>query len=309
MHISLGDFYIRLLVIVLLVIIGFFLARRKLIGPQTAKNLVNLLLFVFMPMALLTAFPEQYSPNLMPFFFSGLGAGAVVNLALIIIAKLVFNKWFYKGELRHQSQFAFIFNNATFLGYPIVIGAFGPEGLLAYCGFIIAFNITLFSYGIWLFTHKIDRKLFLSVLINPNIIAVVVGAALFLLNIALPAPVRLSATYLAGATVPLSLLYIGYMLSHAKLGQMLKKWRLLIAALAQLIIGPLATYGLLSLLSFPREVVLVCTLLQALPTATSLALFAQKYGRHDIEASELVSLSTLLSCATLPLIIFLLFRS
>ncbi len=327
MNISLTDFYIRLAVIVILIAVGFFLARKKFISDHTASDLVNLLLFVFMPMALLTAFPTEYTDAGFSFFTSGLLAGVITNLALIIIARLVFSRLIYRGnsERRGTAQFAFIFNNATFLGYPIVISTFGPEGVLAYCGFIIAFNITLFSYGVWLFTRKIDKNLIKSVVTNPNIIAILVAALLFVLNLQIPAPIRLAASYLGGATVPLSLIYIGYMLSRAKFLTLLKKWHLVFAALAQLILGPLATYGLLTILGFPREVILVCTLLQALPTATSLALFAQKYGRRNrpdedhpgkhsepepenLEASELVSLSTVLSCATLPLIILLLFR-
>lgn len=211
-----------------------------------------------------------------------------------------------KSELSRESQFALIFNNATFLGYPIVASTFGSAGILAYCGFIIAFNIALFSYGIWLFEQKITLKLFHRIVFNPNIIAVLLGMTVFLLGIKLPEFITDSVGFVGGATTPLSLICIGFMLSQAKLKTIIIKWRLMLTALIQLTVGPLVTWGLLTLLHFPIEVISVCTLIQALPTATSLGLFAVKYGGNEAESSELVTISTLFSIATLPLMVFLL---
>ena len=309
MQIELGSFYARLGAIGLNMALGFLLGKLKLISNKTNRELANLLLTVFMPASLFMAFPSSYDENLFNLFLSGLGAGAVVMLILIILAKIIFNKSWMKGELINESQFALIFNNATFLGYPIVVGTFGPSGILAYCGFIIAFNIALFSYGIWLFERKITPKLFLNILLNPNIIAVILGMILFIFNFNLPNFIMDAVGYVGNATTPLSLICIGYMLSEAKLIKVFKKWRLMLTAIIQLTLGPLVAWGLLSILQFPAEVIAVCTLIQALPTATSLGLFAIKYGGNATESSELVTISTIFSIFTMPLMVFLLLSS
>ena len=306
MQIELDQFYIRLGAIGLIVILGFGLGKFKLISEKTNKELTNLLLTVFMPASLFMAFPATYDQAIANIFFSGVLAGVLVMLMLIILAKLIFNKSLFKKELSYEAQFAFIFNNATFLGYPIVSSTFGSSGILAYCGFIIAFNIALFSYGIWLFERKITLKLIRSVLFNPNIIAVVLGMILFLIGINLPQFFTSAVGYVGNATTPLSLICIGYMLSQAKLLKVIKKWRLMLTAIIQLILGPLTTWGVLTLLNFPPEVIQVCTLIQALPTATSLGLFAVKYGGNAAESSKLVTISTLFSVVTMPLMVMLL---
>ena len=306
MQIELDQFYIRLGAIALIVILGFGLGKFKLISEKTNKELTNLLLTVFMPASLFMAFPATYDQAIANIFFSGVLAGVLVMLVLIILAKLIFNKSIFKKELSYEAQFAFIFNNATFLGYPIVSSTFGPSGILAYCGFIIAFNIALFSYGIWLFERKITPKLIRSVLFNPNIIAVILGMILFLIGINLPQFFTSAVGYVGNATTPLSLICIGYMLSQAKLLKVIKKWRLMLTAIIQLILGPLTTWGVLTLLNFPPEVIQVCTLIQALPTATSLGLFAVKYGGNAAESSELVTISTIFSVITMPLMVTLL---
>ena len=306
MQIELTDFYSRLGTIGVILALGFLLGKLKLISPKTNKDLVNLLLTVFMPASLFAAFPTAYNDETSDLFKSGLLAGVLVMAALIIVSKIIFNKKLYDDKLRYESQFALIFNNATFLGYPIIASTFGEQGVIPYCGFIIAFNIALFSYGVYLFKHKVDGKLILNVITNPNIIAVVLGVIVFITGFQLPSFATNAVKFTGNATTALSVICVGYMLSNAKFLRLIKKWKLILTAAAQLILGPLIAYWLLTLLNFPTEVVAVCTLIQALPTATSLSLFASKYGGDQTEASELVTVSTLLSIVLMPIMVSLL---
>ncbi len=306
MPIELADFYSRLGTIGVILALGFLLGKLKLISPKTNKDLVNLLLTVFMPASLFMAFPTSYNDATSDLFKAGLLAGVLVMTALIIASKLIFNKKLYDDKLRYESQFALVFNNATFLGYPIISSTFGEQGVIPYCGFIIAFNIALFSYGVYLFKHKVDGKLILGVLTNPNIIAVILGVVVFITGFQLPSFATDAIRFTGNATTALSVICVGYMLSNAKIFKLIKKWKLIITAASQLIIGPLIAYWLTTLLGFPPEVVAVCTLIQALPTATSLGLFASKYGGDQTEASELVTVSTILSIFLMPLMVSLL---
>lgn len=309
MEIELTAFYSRLGSIVLILVLGFLLGKIKFIGKEVNKSLVNLLLSVFMPASLFAAFPPSYDRDSANLFFSGIIAGLIVMALLILLSKLLFNKKFVKSNnLRLESQFGLIFNNATFLGYPIVASTFGNQGIIAYCGFIIVFNVALFSYGIFLFKKKFNLKMFLQTITNPNILAVILGMIVFFVGISLPSFITDAIGFVSGATTPLSIICVGYMLSTAHVAHLVKKWKLIIPAAAQLIIGPLATFFTLRVLNFPDIVVAVCTLIQALPTATSLSLFATKYGGDEVESSELVVVSTLLSIVTLPIMITILFH-
>lgn len=308
MQIELSSFYSRLGSIFLILILGYILGKTGMIHKNTNKQLVNLLLFVFMPASLLMAFPNTFNNDSAHLFFSGMLAGVVVMLMLIILSRILFNKKFFKGELQREAQFGLIFNNATFLGYPIVSSTFGSQGVIAYCGFIIIFNIALFSYGVWLFKKKISWKMLRDTVLNPNILAVIIGMVIFLTSLKLPEFINNSISFVGNATTPLSIICIGFMLSEAKIRTLVKKWKLIIPAIIQLILGPVTTYFVLKGLNFPQEVILVCTLIQALPTATSLGLFATEYGGNEVEASELVAISTLLSLGTMPLMVSLLLQ-
>ena len=311
MDIDFSKFYSSLAVIIIIILFGFFLGKIKWIDKNTNKKLVNLLLMVFMPASLFCAFPTEYSDTYSNLFFEGLIGGAVTMLLVVAAAKILFIKRFFPGELSYNAQFAFIFNNATFLGFPLINMAFGERGIIPYCGFIMAFNLALFSYGVWLFERQINAKFILKTLVNPNILAVVIGMILFLLriNVATTVPVLYdSIKYISGATTPISLLCIGYMLSTAQFRALIKHWRLFIISALQLLLAPAITYFVTKFLfNFPDEVVLICTLIQALPTATSLGLFAEKYGGDVSETSQLVVISTLMSTVTLPAVTTFLF--
>ncbi len=306
MEIDFEAFYIRLGALAAIMVLGFFLGKMKKISTKTNEELTNLLLTVFMPASLLMAFPPFYNESMFNVFTSGLLGGLVVMLLLIAVSRVIFNRNLYRGGLRFESQFAFIFNNATFLGYPIVVNTFGPAGIVAYCGFIISFNVALFSYGVWLFEHKISLRLLKNIVLNPNIIAVLLGMVLFLTGLQLPPFISNAVSFVGNATTPLSIICIGFMLSRADFKALIKKWRIILTAALQLVLGPLLTWGALTIMKFPVEVIQVCTLIQALPTATSLGLFATKYGGNNIEASELVTVSTVLSIVVMPLMIMLL---
>ena len=98
MEIELTDFYSRLGTIGIILALGFLLGKLKLISPKTNKDLVNLLLTVFMPASLFVAFPASYSDEISGMFLSGLAGGFIVMMAVILISKLIFNKKFFKNE-------------------------------------------------------------------------------------------------------------------------------------------------------------------------------------------------------------------
>ena len=303
---DLGVFYSNLATVAIIAVLGFFLGKAKWISEATNRQLINILLMVAMPCALFGAFPQEFDQSMLDNFLKGMLGGVLVLTAMIIVSKVLFTKKSTRGEMMYESQFALIFNNAAFLGYPLVMTIFGRSAVMPYCGFIIVFNIALFSYGVYLFERKVTKKLVMDIVLNPNIIAVLLGMILFLSSMKLPGFVNSSIGYVGGIMTPLSLICIGYMLSRADFKKMWRKRQLFFAAAAQLVLGPVVTWAIVSLAGFLPEVRHVLILIQALPTATSLGLFAEKYGGNPIEASELVAVSTLMSVVTLPIMLTLL---
>ena len=88
MEIELGQFYARLGAIALIMVLGFCLGKWKMISTKTNQELTNLLLTVFMPASLFVAFPSEYNESTLNLFTSGLLAGMLVMLVLIILSRI-----------------------------------------------------------------------------------------------------------------------------------------------------------------------------------------------------------------------------
>lgn len=299
-------FYSSLATIVVIVAVGWFAGRRGWIDEHTNKTLVNLLLNVAWPCALIGAFPIEYQDEYLHSFLFGLAGGALVLLVAIIVSRLLFPRRLNPKNF-FEYQFAFIFNNASFLGFPLVSAVFGEAGLVPYAGFIMIFNLALFGYGVALFKQSFQAKDLLKTILNPNVIAVAIGFLIFFFSLKLPTFLNGAITYTGAMMTPLSLICIGFMLSRANLKLIFKRKILVLTCVAQLTLDPLITFVVLKLIGAPAEVILTLVLIQALPTATSLGLFAEKYRDDTGNASELVAISTILSAVTLPVIMWLVF--
>jgi predicted permease len=307
MEIPLPIFYSSLAMIILIILVGLFVARKNWVDEHTNKTIINLLMNVAWPCALLGSFPAKYSSEHLTNFLWGAGGGLLILTAVILVSRLLFRKKKYPSNY-FEYQFAFIFNNASFLGFPLVSAIFGQNGLVPYGGFIVVFNLALFGYGVALFRENFSVKQLMKTFLNPNVIAVLLAFVMFLFSFSLPKFGDDAVRSLGGLMTPMSLICIGFMLSRANLKQIIKQKILVLTCLAQLILGPLITFAVLKLIGAPILVIQILVLIQALPTATSLGLFAEKYrsySKSDVShASELVAISTIMSAITLPLVLW-----
>lgn len=306
MNIDLAVFYSSLATLVLIIGLGWFIGKRGWIDEHTNKTLVNLLINIAWPCALIGAFPGEFKTEYLTSFLYGLIGGAVVLAVAIIVSRILFSRRLNPKNF-FEYQFAFIFNNASFLGFPLISTIYGQEGLVPYAGFIMVFNIALFGYGVMLFKQKFTLRDFAKTFVNPNVIAVFIGFLLFVFSLSLPGFLGTSVQYIGSMMTPLSLICVGYMLSKANLRLIIRRKILVLTCIAQLVLGPLITFVVLKLIGAPNDVVHVLVLIQALPTATSLGLFAEKYRDDTGSASELVAISTILSAVTLPFVMWVMF--
>ena len=172
----------------------------------------------------------------------------------------------------------------------------------------------------------------LKALYHPVTIAAALGLCFFLLQNLFPAlkaflpdialaPGKLTAancvprivvealTMLKGLVAPLSMVVIGLRLADMKFTGMLKdKYMYLFLALRHIIL-PLAVIGVVKLvgllLPLSPEVGMVTVILASAPAATSATMFAEMYDCDANYVSRIVTVSTLLSIATMPLMLLL----
>ena len=114
---------------------------------------------------------------------------------------------------------------------------------------------------------------------------------------------------LKNLVAPLSMLVIGLRLPDMSFKGLFKDKEMYIFILLRHIALPLISLGIVKLLGLllpvDPAVEMVIVILAAAPAATSATMFAEKYDCDSVYVSRLVTVSTLLSIITIPLILLL----
>ncbi|AXV15460.1 malonate transporter [Neorhizobium sp. SOG26] len=143
-----------------------------------------------------------------------------------------------------------------------------------------------------------------KVAVHPFILSTVFGFAFAAFAVEPPDAFSTLVDYLAQAAAPCALFAMGVTLALRPIKRVPVEIGYI--SLAKLVILPATTYVVLSLVgSFEPVWVYSAILLSALPTATNVFVLGQQYGVWQERASASILITTILSVATLPVVLYL----
>ena len=280
-----------------LMLLGLLLSRRGMITEQSSRDLSNVLLYVVIPCVILRSYMSEFSTEKL----RAMGLSALI--AVIAFAASIAVAYLTCGTRHRIENFAVAFGNAGFIGIPLVTAVFGPEAAFYVVSFSTFANLLQWTYGIVIISGKKETMNLRMVFVNPVFISMVIGIALFVLQPTLPTVVTGTIGYIADGNTVLAMIILGYYLSKVQLRGLFADVRLYLFSALRLLVVPAVT--ILVFLPFPfarGEITLITLIAAATPIASSTAIFAQKFGQDYRRAVSYVCLSTILSVATLPLV-------
>lgn len=280
-----------------LMLLGLLLSRRGMISEQGSRDLSNVLLYAVIPCVILRSYMSEFSTEKL----RAMGLSALI--AVIAFAASIAVAYLTCGTRHRIENFAVAFGNAGFIGIPLVTAVFGPEAAFYVVSFSTFANLLQWTYGIVIISGKKETMNLRMVFVNPVFISMVIGIALFVLQPALPTVVTGTIGYIADGNTVLAMIILGYYLSRVQLRGLFADVRLYLFSALRLLVVPAVT--ILVFLPFPfarGEITLITLIAAATPIASSTAIFAQKFDQDYRRAVSYVCLSTILSVATLPLV-------
>ncbi|WP_170382072.1 AEC family transporter [Ruegeria atlantica] len=138
-----------------------------------------------------------------------------------------------------------------------------------------------------------------KVALNPFLLASVLGVAVGLSGISIPAPILAPLEMVAAAAIPIALISIGATMNWTALAKMDRFSGYV--CLTQLVLVPGATFLVCLLADGANGLAPVLILFAALPTASAAHVLASGFGADRKLVATLIAQSTLLSAVTLPL--------
>ena len=312
----------QLLVMAAIVIISFFFSRKNKFGQAASQYLSRLLLYVINPCMIVSAFDAEFSaPKL-----KSLGLAVVVSLAfhlvMILLATLLFglkkSRSVEDPEYTRDclSKIGIVFTNSGFIGIPLINGVFGGEGVFYLMGYILVFNVLLWTWGEWLMTGAVRP---LKIIFNPNVLACAAGLVVFCAPFKMPYVVIEPLKMIGACNGAASMILLGLLFSSFGGNGLQDQERAAFAKplardiLLRLVLFPLillaATLFALRLFNSVQEIELIMSVLfiaSCCPVGMSVSSFAVVFDKDADYASLLVAISSAACVVTVPLLVALL---
>lgn len=291
----------QVLVLFMIMFVGGIAKKTGIITNELCKGMSDFVLYVSFPFLIILSFHMDYSKEL----FANARIILLLSLGIHAFSALAGKLIFYKVDKERGKilNFATVFANRGFMGFPLMESLFGRIGVF-YCSiFGIIFNVFLWTYGIMIFTDKEERNSMYKVLFNPGIVAVMIGLAIFYFSLKLPAPVFEVLEMVGATATPLAMIIIGARLADSKMSELFSDFLTYFMAFVRLLALPFVVYLLLLPLNLDEVVLTVCILLTGMPVAAYTSIFAEKFDTLPEFASRCVFISTAFSIITIPLML------
>ncbi len=289
-------------VLYIIVAIGFICDKAKIFTEETAKKVVTFLLYVVASCTLVNSFIKiEATPETVTKFFTAFGLSVATHTIGIIINILTFrNK---KDERNPVYKFASIYGNVAFMALPLAQAVLGDEGVLYCAGGAVVFNLFTFTHGVKLMSKDGEKPDIKKIIINPGVIAVVVGLPIFLTGVDVPYLISQPIESLAALNSPVAMLVFGTYLSRTDLKSMLFDKKIYAVAVMKLIVLPLICLGVYYLCGLSGAVLTASIITASVPSANNTFMFSSIYGRDAAVASKTVALVSFISIITMPVMI------
>ena len=301
-----GESLQGMLTLLLLIGAGAAAAKGKLLSPNAERILSRLILYLSIPALLFVNTADYISID----FIQSLGwmsfippLGILLGFGMALaVAKLL------RIPAGDTGVFTVMFalSNSIFIGLPVCLAIFGEAAMPYVVTFFPANTIVFWTLGNLGIardggkTRRTPKEIVRSVF-SPPLVGFLIGLPVALAGLSLPPFLHTGLTYLGNLTIPVSLLTTGAVLS--RMGKdALRVGRAGAAALVgRMLVAPGLVFALCLLFDAPVMLTRVFTLVSAMPVMSQCVIMARLHGANHRLASQMLTLSTLLSLAWIPL--------
>ena len=300
-------------VLVLLVIglIGFLVARRNFIPETFLKLLTMLVIDIALPSMIFASILSNFDPQQFPKWWQlplWWFAFAAISFVLSFITSFLSNK-----DTRSEFTINLFFQNGLFFPLIIISGVYGidaPYTAQLYI-FIILHPVMFFS-TYHLFFRNNSSKTDWHNIINPVLIATILAIVVQLLGVKsyLPNFVHDVLRILGGMALPLIMIILGssLYLDFKQSGKKLYYKEIIKFLAIKNILFPLVFIALLFLIKPPFSIALLFFLQAAVPPITATPILTERAGGNKLISGQFVLASFLFSILTIPALFILFSR-
>ena len=228
------EILLKILSIFLLVAMGLFATKTRLVPFDASKYLNGFVLNVTVPCMIFSSMQrdETNSGHFDDMIWS-FAAFAIVTLVIAVLAILITKPMkSLKDEDKGIFAFQLVFTNAGFMGYPLTTVLFGRYALFLAIIMNIVFTLLVYSLGVFLLLHKKGDRIFtmaiLVRILNIPFVTSLIGLVIFITGVHFPTFINDTLELMTAAMSPIAMFVVGMNLSRSKLKNLFSLQNLLL---------------------------------------------------------------------------------
>lgn len=287
-----GIFWQVIFPIFFIILVGALLERALTLDIST---LTRINFYAFVPALV---FVKMLQADLALLTMGRIALFVLLHSALLFGLALLLYRHPLFAPYRKVLLLASMLTNAGNYGIPFVLLAFGDRYASVSAVILLVQNLMTFTVGVLLMeSGQAQRSQILrSITRLPVIHALVAALVLNAFRVNLPVPLAIPLDYMANALVPVALLTLGTQLGRG-IGRP-SVTLLAIPVTLRLVVAPLLALALLPLFGLPDDIGKVLVATAGLPIAVNVFILSAQYRTQETFASQVVTVSTLLSALT-----------
>ena len=283
--------------IVLVAFIGYLLAKK--LGVE-ARPLSRTMLYFFTPALV---FASMYRAQLNSEYLS-IGVFALIMTTVMVIVSWAIAKAMRYDRLTSSAfMLGVLFVNAGNYGLPLILFAFGEEGLSRAAFYFTISAILTQTLGIFVAARgrANAREAMLNVFKLPLVYAVILGLFFNLARITVPEFLMKSVDLAKDGAIPVMLVILGIELARVTIenDRAIIGW----ATLTKLVIVPLLAFPLAALMGMTGVTRAVSIIEASMPTAVMASIVAVEFDTRPKLVTSIIFATTLASIVTLTILL------
>ena len=300
----------------LCIAIGFILRAANILPKDAGKVMAKLITWVFYPALSFTTMAsyctvDKLGQNITYILLCCCGVALALGISIPLGRLLAKRKPSEKGVYQYSLAFA----NSAYMGDPLVLALFGDLVLSYYKLYCLPISLTIYTWGISVLVPQNGKKGgVLKKLLNPPMVAMLVGIVVGLSGLGAYMPTFLSSTMnsLKSCMGPVAMLLVGFTVACYPLGEMLKQKPVYVATFMRLCVMPAiiisAVFGLKTLanlvfdLNIDNTVLFLSFFAVATPAGLNSVVFPESFGGDPKPGASMALISHVLGVLTMPLL-------
>ena len=308
--------YFNILVLFLVVILGFSLAKLSWLNTDSNTAFTKVLLNVALPATLFLSIGKDYTKSEFLALLPHIALPTLVILFLMALAGAAAKIL----KVPQGTVGLFIgtcsMSSTIMLGIPVALAVYGSHGLPYALMTYASQTLIYWTLGIYLLQkdakQQLDKKSLIKKMVqeifNLPLIAFFIGVLVLLSGLSLPEFADNFLNYLSNLTSGLAMLLIGSIIYTTGFQGFKFSQTVLAVIIFRFVLAPISAYLIGQMLSIPSEMIKITMLMVSLPIPNTTVILAKQYNINLLFATESLTFSIAAYLIFLPAILWLIHR-